>query len=57
MFFNPNPNKQAIEVCFANKSDKGNYTLLHFNNTNFMVVNSQKDLGLVLDSKLDFMSI
>ena len=22
--FNPDPNKQAIEVCFSNKLDKGN---------------------------------
>ena len=57
MFFNANPNKQAIEVLFSNKSDKGSYTLLHFNNTKVMVVNSQKHLGLVLDSKYDFMSI
>ena len=23
MSFNPDPNKQAIEVCFSNKRDKG----------------------------------
>ena len=55
MFFNPNPNKQAIEVCFSNKNDKGSYPLLHFNNTNVLEVNSQKHLGLVLE--LDFLSI
>ena len=54
MSFNPDPNKQAIEVCFSNKCDKGNYPPLHFNSTNIQVVDSQKHLGLVLDSKLNF---
>ena len=54
MFFNPDPNKQAIEVCFSNKRDKGNYPSLHFNITNVQGVGSQKHLGLVLDAKLNF---
>ena len=54
MFFNPDSNKQAIEVCFSNKRDRGNYLPLHFNSTNVQVVDSQKHLGLVLDSKLNF---
>ena len=36
------------------KCDKGNYPPLHFNITNVQVVDSQKHLGLVLDSKLNF---
>ena len=31
MSFNPDPNKQAIEVCFSNKRDKENYPP-YFNN-------------------------
>ena len=54
MSFNPDPKKQAIEVYFSNKRDKGNYPPLHFNSTNFQVTDSQKHLGLVLDSKLIF---
>ena len=54
MFFNPDPNKQAIEVCFSNKRDKVNYPPSHFNSTNVQVADSQKHLGLVLDSKLNF---
>ena len=55
MSFNPDPNKQDIEVCFSNKRDQGNYPPLHFNSTNVHVAESQKHLGLVLlDSKLNF---
>ena len=54
MSFNPDPKKQAIEVYFSNKHDKGNYPPLHFNSTTFQVADSQKHLGLVLDSKLIF---
>ena len=54
MSFNPDPNKQAIEVCFSNKCDKGNYPPLHFNSTNVQVADSQKYLGIVSDSKLNF---
>ena len=46
--FNPDPNKQAIEMCFSNKRHKGNYS------TNVQVADSQKHLGLVLDTKLNF---
>ena len=54
--FNPDPNKQATEaeVCFSNKRDKGNYPLLHFNSTDFQLADSQKHLGLILDSNLNF---
>ena len=54
MSFKLNPNKQAIEECFSNKRDKGNYPPLHFNSTNVQVVDSQKHLCLVLGSKLNF---
>ena len=54
MFFNPDPIKQTIEVCFSHKRDKVVYPPLHFNNNDVQSANSQKHLGLVLDSKLDF---
>ena len=54
MPFNSDPNKQALEVCFSNKRDKGNYPPFNFNNTNIQVADNQKHLGLVLASKLNF---
>ena len=54
MLFNPDPVKQAIEVCFSQKLDKVVYPPLKFNNSDVQSANSQKHLGLVLDSKLDF---
>ena len=54
MSFNPDPNKQAIEVCFSNKRDKENYQPLQFNSTDVQIADSQKHLGLILDSKLNF---
>ena len=52
--FNPNPIKQAIEVCFSHKRDRVVYPPLKFNNHDVQSANCQKHLGLVLDSKLDF---
>ena len=52
MLFNPDPVKQAI--CFSHKRDKVVYPPLQFNNNDVQSANSQKHLGLVLDSKLDF---
>ena len=54
MLFNPDPSKQAIEICFSHKRDNENYPSLVFNDTKVQVANSQKHLGLILDSKLDF---
>ena len=54
MLFNPDPVKQAVEVCFSYKWDKVVYPPLQFNNNDVQSANSQKHLGLVLDSKLDF---
>ena len=52
--FNPDPNKQAIEVHFSNKRDKENYPPLQYNSTYIQIADSQKHLGLILDPKLDF---
>ena len=52
--FNPDPNKQAREVCFSNNRDKEKYPPLQSNNTDVQMADSQKHLGLILDSKLNF---
>ena len=52
--FNPDPIKQAREVCFWHKRDKFVYPPLKFNNNDVQSANNQKHLGLVLDSKLHF---
>ena len=54
MLFNPDPSKQAIEICFSHKRDNVSYPSLVFNDSKVQLANSQKHLGLILDSKLDF---
>ena len=55
MLFNPDPNKQAVEILFSKKQhEKDNYPRLNFNGDKVQTAISQKHLGLVLDSKLDF---
>ena len=54
MLFNPDPSKQAIEICFSHKRVSENCSSLVFNDTKVQIDNSQKHLGLILDSKLDF---
>ena len=54
MSFNPDPNKQAIKVCFSNKHNKENYPPLQFNSTDLQIADSQKHLGLTLDSNSNF---
>ena len=54
MIFNPDTVKQAIELCFSQKRDKIVYPPLEFNNNHVPSANSQKHLGLLSDSKLDF---
>ena len=54
MLFNHDPRKQTIEICFSHKRDNENYPSLAFNDTKVQLPNSQKHLGLILDSKLDF---
>ena len=54
MLFNPDPNKQAAEILFSKKHEKDDYPPLNFHGNNVQTNISQKHLGLVLDSKLDF---
>ena len=54
MHFNPDPTKQATEVCFSHKRDNVPHEPLTFNNNKIQSAPAQKHLGLILDSKLDF---
>ena len=54
MLFNPDPTKQAIEMCFSHKRDSVFDPPLTFNDAGIQSTLSQKHFGLVLDSKLDF---
>ena len=52
--FNPDPTKQATEVCFSHKRGNVPHEPLTFNNNKIQSAPAQKHLGLILDSKLDF---
>ena len=54
MLFNPDLNKQAVEIQFSKKHEKDSYPPLNFNDDNVQTGISLKHLSLVLDSKLDF---
>ena len=54
MTFNPDPNKQALEVIFSRKVKKTSHPLLNFNNKSVKQVHFQKHLGVYLEDKLDF---
>ena len=52
--FNPDPSKQALEVIFFRKIQKTCHTSIYFNNKSVKQVPSQKHLGMILDTKLNF---
>ena len=54
MSFDPDPDKQDIEACFSDTPNKENYPPLQFNSIEEQIADSQKHLGLILDSKLNF---
>ena len=54
MNFNTVPTKQVQEVIFSTKTTKKIHPKLFFNNISVSKANSQKYLGLHLDSKLFF---
>ncbi len=54
MSFNPDPQKQAVELIFSNKKNVVNHPAVIFNNTPVMQVTEHKHLGITLDSKLSF---
>ena len=54
MIFKPEPTKQAQEVIFSRKTTKKIHPKIFFNNIPVSKADSQKHLGLHLDSKLSF---
>ena len=52
--FNPDPTKEAAEVCFSSKCDNVPHKRLTFNNNKIQSSPARKHLGLILDCKLDF---
>ena len=56
MSFNPDPNKQAVEVTFSKKRIPMNHPPISFNDVPVTNVQEQKHLGVILDSKLSFTS-
>ena len=54
MSFNPDPNKQAIEVLFPHKINSPIHPPLYFNNQEICSAARHKHLALILDSKLTF---
>ena len=54
MSFNPDPLKQAQEVIFSRKRNKPHHPDVIFNGNPVKKSSSQKHLGMLLDSKLDF---
>ena len=54
MSFNPGPSKQAQEVIFSSKHQKISHPSIYFGNNPIESVSSQKHLGMILDTKLNF---
>ena len=56
MQFNPDPNKQANEVIFCQKTSSNNssHPPIKFNNNDISKWPHQRHLRIVLDSKLNF---
>ena len=56
MQFNPDKNKQAIQVIFSQKKDAVIHLTVFFNGSEVAVKTEHKHLGMILDSKLNFQS-
>ena len=54
MQFNPDKNKQAIQVIFSQKRDTPVHSPLFFNGSEVVIKTEHKYLGMILDSKLTF---
>ena len=52
--FNPDPNKQAVEVTFSTKRIKTDHPDISFGGVPVVRVEEHKHLGVILDSKLSF---
>ena len=56
MQFNPDKNKQAIQVIFPHKRTKPVYPPIFLNESEVKIKNERKHLGMILDSHLNFNS-
>ena len=54
MSFNPDPQKQAVELKFSKKKIEIDHPVILFNNLPVKKVDEHKHLGVILDSKLSF---
>ena len=54
MSFNPDPQKQAVELIFSRKRIEIDHPVVSFNDIPVKQVKEDKHLGIVLDSKLSF---
>ena len=54
MSFNPDPQKQAVELIFSRKRNELDHPVIHFNNIPVEKVNEHKHLGIILDQKIIF---
>ena len=54
MSFNPDPEKQAVELTFSRKKIEIDHPVIRFNNIPVKKVVEHKHLGIILDSKLSF---
>ena len=54
MSFNPDPQKQAVELKFSRKKSEIDHPVILFNNMLVKKVHEHKHLGIILDSKLSF---
>ena len=54
MSFNPDPQKQAVELLLSKKKNEVDHPVILFNNIPVKKVEEHKHLGIILDSKLSF---
>ena len=50
--FNPDPNKQAIQLTFSHKGKKKDHPKIYFNDIEVTQESEHKHLGLILDTYL-----
>ena len=54
MSFNPDPQKQAVDLTFSRKKTEIDHPAIFFNNIPVKKASEHKHLGIILDSKLSF---
>ena len=57
MSFNPDPQKQAVELILSRKRIEADHPEIRFNNIQVMRVGDHKHLGIILDSNCLFLLI